>query len=78
MQKLLDRYHDDGKEPPAMAKDMEWFRIKIKLQKFIHGDLYKTIILQFTVFIAKKFRKYVVGFRFLQKYFTAVYADSLF
>lgn len=31
MQKLLDRYHDDGKEPPAMAKGMEWFKTNIKL-----------------------------------------------
>lgn len=31
MQKLLERYHDDGKEPPAMAKGMEWFKTNIKL-----------------------------------------------
>lgn len=31
MQKLLDYYHDDGKEPPAMAKSMEWFKTNIKL-----------------------------------------------
>ena len=31
MQKLLNRYHDDGKEPPAMAKGMEWFKTNVKL-----------------------------------------------
>ena len=31
MQILLDRYHDDGKEHPAMAKGMEWFKTNIKL-----------------------------------------------
>lgn len=31
MQKLLDHYHDDGKEPPAMAKGMEWIKTNIKL-----------------------------------------------
>lgn len=31
MQKLLERYHDDGKEPPAMAKGMEWFKTNIGL-----------------------------------------------
>lgn len=31
MQKLLDIYHDDGKEPPAMAKGMEWFKTNVKL-----------------------------------------------
>lgn len=31
MQKLLDIYHDNGKEPPAMAKGMEWFKTNVKL-----------------------------------------------
>ncbi len=31
MQKLLDSYHDDGKEPPAMAKGMEWFKTNVML-----------------------------------------------
>lgn len=31
MQKLLDIYHDDGKEPPAMAKGMEWFKTNVTL-----------------------------------------------
>jgi len=31
MQELLDRYHDDGKEPPAMAKGMECFKTNVKL-----------------------------------------------
>ncbi len=31
MQNLLDIYHDDGKEPPAMSKGMEWFQTNVKL-----------------------------------------------
>lgn len=31
MQKLLDYYHDDGKEPAAMAKGMEWFKTNVTL-----------------------------------------------
>lgn len=31
MQNLLNRYHDEGKEPPAMAKGMEWFKTNVKL-----------------------------------------------
>lgn len=31
MQKLLDCFHDEGKEPSAMAKGMEWFKTNIKL-----------------------------------------------
>lgn len=31
MQQLLDYYHDDGKEPAAMAKGMEWFKTKVTL-----------------------------------------------
>lgn len=31
MQELLNRYHDNGKEPPAMAKGMEWFKTNVKL-----------------------------------------------
>ena len=31
MQKLLDIYHDDGKEPAAMAKGMEWFKTNVSL-----------------------------------------------
>ncbi len=31
MQKLLDVYHDDGKEPAAMAKGMEWFKTNVTL-----------------------------------------------
>ena len=31
MQQLLARYHDDGKEPPAMAKGMEWFKTNVTL-----------------------------------------------
>ncbi len=31
MQGLLDDYHDDGKEPAAMAKGMEWFKTNITL-----------------------------------------------
>ncbi len=31
MQNLLNHYHDDGKEPPAMAKGMEWFKTNVKL-----------------------------------------------
>ncbi|MCM1008554.1 MAG: hypothetical protein NC485_11640 [Ruminococcus flavefaciens] len=31
MQNLLDRYHDDGKEPPVMAKGMEWIKTNVKL-----------------------------------------------
>lgn len=31
MQELLNKYNDDGKEPPAMAKGMEWFKTNVKL-----------------------------------------------
>ena len=31
MQELLAVYHDDGKEPAAMAKGMEWFKTNITL-----------------------------------------------
>ncbi len=31
MQKLLNVYHDDGKEPAAMAKGMEWFKTNVTL-----------------------------------------------
>ncbi len=31
MQGLLADYHDDGKEPPAMAKGMEWFKTNVTL-----------------------------------------------
>ena len=31
MQELLDVYHDDGKEPAAMAKGMEWFKTNVTL-----------------------------------------------
>lgn len=31
MKILLDKYHDDGKEPAAMAKGMEWFKTNITL-----------------------------------------------
>ena len=28
---LLEQYHDDGKEPPAMAKGMSWLKTNVKL-----------------------------------------------
>lgn len=28
---LLERYHDDGKEPPAMAKGMSWLKTNWKM-----------------------------------------------
>lgn len=31
IQKLLDRYHDDGKEPNPMAKGMSWMKTNMKL-----------------------------------------------
>ena len=31
IQSLLDTYHDDGKEPAAMAKGMSWMKTNIKL-----------------------------------------------
>lgn len=31
LQKLLDEYHDDGKEPPVMAKSMSWIKTNFKL-----------------------------------------------
>ncbi len=31
MQALLEDYHDDGKEPAAMAKGMEWFKTNVTL-----------------------------------------------
>lgn len=31
MQELLDVYHDDGKEPAAIAKGMEWFKTNVTL-----------------------------------------------
>ena len=31
MQKLLDRYHDDGKAPNPMAKGMSWIKTNVKL-----------------------------------------------
>ena len=31
LQKLLDRYHDDGKEPNPMAKSMSWVKTNVKL-----------------------------------------------
>lgn len=31
MQKLLDKYHDDGKEPNPMAKGMSWLKTNVKL-----------------------------------------------
>ena len=31
LQKLLEEYHDDGKEPGAMAKGMSWIKTIVKL-----------------------------------------------
>lgn len=31
IQKQLDRYHDDGKEPSVMAKSMSWMKTNMKL-----------------------------------------------
>lgn len=31
LQGLLDQYHDDGKDPNAMAKGMSWLKTNIKL-----------------------------------------------
>lgn len=31
LQKLLDKYHDDGKEPAAIAKGMSWMKTNMKL-----------------------------------------------
>ena len=31
LQKLLDKYHDDGKEPNPMAKGMSWIKTNVKL-----------------------------------------------
>ena len=31
LQALLDAYHDEGKEPPAMAKGMSWIKTNVKL-----------------------------------------------
>ena len=31
LQRLLDQYHDDGKEPNAMAKGMSWLKTNVKL-----------------------------------------------
>lgn len=31
IQGLLDKYHDDGKEPNAMAKGMSWMKTNVKL-----------------------------------------------
>lgn len=31
IQKLLDQYHDDGKEPNPIAKGMSWMKTNIKL-----------------------------------------------
>ncbi len=31
MQALLDKYHDEGKEPNVMAKSMSWIKTNVKL-----------------------------------------------
>ena len=31
IQELLDKYHDDGKEPNPMAKGMSWMKTNVKL-----------------------------------------------
>lgn len=31
IQELLDRYHDEGKEPSPMAKGMSWMKTNVKL-----------------------------------------------
>ncbi|MBE7029153.1 MAG: hypothetical protein E7405_02755 [Ruminococcaceae bacterium] len=31
IQKLLDKYHDDGKEPQVIAKGMSWMKTNMKL-----------------------------------------------
>ncbi len=31
IQKLLDKYHDDGKDPNPMAKSMSWIKTNMKL-----------------------------------------------
>ena len=31
IQLLLDKYHDDGKDPNAMAKSMSWLKTNMKL-----------------------------------------------
>ncbi len=31
IEKLLDKYHDDGKEPNPMAKSMSWIKTNVKL-----------------------------------------------
>lgn len=31
LQELLDKYHDDGKEPAIMAKGMSWFKTNVTL-----------------------------------------------
>ncbi len=32
IQQLLDKYHDDGKEPSFMAEKMSWIKTEMKLQ----------------------------------------------
>lgn len=32
MQNMLERFHDDGKEPNAMAKGMSWMKTNLKIQ----------------------------------------------
>lgn len=36
IQELLDKYHDDGKDPSFMAEKMSWFKTEMKLQ--MHED----------------------------------------
>ena len=38
IQILLDKYHDDGKDPNPMAKGMSWFKTNIKIsQGYVFG-----------------------------------------
>lgn len=39
IQILLDKYHDDGKEPNAMAKSMSWMKYLINLEEKLAIDI---------------------------------------
>ena len=59
IQILLDKYHDDGKDPNPMAKGMSWFKTNIKILPILRIIRLPTLSPTAVIWVFKTLHKYL-------------------
>ena len=67
LQKLLVSYHDEGKDPNAMAKSMSWLKTNVKLTVNESDDVVADLITEGCNMGVKSLNRYLNNYKFSEE-----------